>query len=342
MKPRSARFLRFDLSWIDLPLIDLLLVTALVGGIFTLSTPAGEQPAIPDFSTTPQHAQALEEMTTVRLGLLAWLVDQVGFQAKEKTMASPCGSFDVETLPIVTQSELETLLVPNYLTAVPEFDPWGAAYEYRMAGSLLDPDFASMRSAGADGLFEGTSYLGGYTSGPDDDMVWARFNWLRRQPLGGAIARQTEAISELQSVGTAMFSWVIDQSVLTELPTDPRVAGGTVDMTDYPPIDTATLSSMLTPQYIQCVPELDPWGEPYDYRLNSNLNAAHVMAIRTAGQDRLFAGDVYPIGQFPADEFEHDLVWADGLLAVSPDGVHEVLFADGFELGLWGTWQAPE
>jgi hypothetical protein len=92
------------------------------------------------------------------------------------------------------------------------------------------------------------------------------------------------------------------------------------------------------PQYISCLPEFDPWGNAYDFRLDPDLLGAQVTAIRSAARDSTYEADVYPLGAFPADEFGRDLVWADGFSAVFPDENHEVVFADGFEFGLWGVW----
>jgi hypothetical protein len=258
---------------------------------------------VPGIATTPQHVEAMTEMEAVGLGWIQWLIDQVSVRPDSEARAAPCGSFDVENLPLITRAEVEALLVPIYVSEVPEFDPWGHEYEYRMAGDLLGPNFSSLRSAGADGLFEGTNYLGGYTAGADDDLVWRDFGWLRRQPLGGAVERQSEAGADLRNIGTATMSWITDQAslVLVDLPARTEAVdgvAGTIDMGDYPPIDAAALASLLVPQYISCLPEFDPWGNAYDFRLDPDLQGAQVTAIRSAARDSTYEADVYPLGAF--------------------------------------------
>jgi hypothetical protein len=85
-------------------------------------------------------------------------------------------------LPVISQAELEELLVPDYLAKIPELDGWDGAYEVRMhpglPGLLEVPDLPepllSIRSAGADGAFDTDTY----TRGPyppaeaGRDIVW--------------------------------------------------------------------------------------------------------------------------------------------------------------------------
>jgi hypothetical protein len=116
-------------------------------------------------------------------------------------------------------------------------------------------------------------------------------------------------------------------------------------MTDYPPITSGELAELLSVPllYARCVPDLDGWGTPYDYRVDAIVcddpPIEHVAAIRSLGSDALAESDVYTTGQFPADERHHDIVWADGETIRAPDASGSALFLDGFESGsLWGYW----
>jgi hypothetical protein len=65
----------------------------------------------------------------------------------------------------------------------------------------------------------------------------------------------------------------------------------------------------------------------------------YTAAIRSFGADALAEGDTYELGTFPADERDHDIVWADGLMARRPDESGAEIFLDGFESGaVWGYW----
>jgi hypothetical protein len=41
-----------------------------------------------------------------------------------------------------------------------------------------------------------------------------------------------------------------------------------VDLANYPEISHADLSTILTPTYLETLPETDGWGSPYESRLN--------------------------------------------------------------------------
>ena len=316
--------------------IDALGLICLVAGLFVVSTSDFERDTRPEFSTTPQHEAAMVEMEEIGVAMFAYLLDLT--LPRELNLGFGCGSIDVAGVPGISHAALESLLVPTYLTSLAELDPWGNAYEFRLAGSL-SPNFAAIRSAGSDGLFESTTYLLGYSAGPTEDLVWFDTSWLRRLPLSGDLERQSQATSQIQSIGTAMFSWLTDQLPLTnETQEDRSSLGPSVDLTDYLPISRGDLTTLLVPTYINCVPENDPWGHAYEYWMDTAGLGQPFAAIRSTGRDGLAESDIYPIATFPGDEFDRDLVWADGFWVASPDGTHLTVFSDGFELGLWGVW----
>ena len=285
-------------------------------------------------------AATTAEIRAVGAAMAAWLADQVG--GGPPPDAFYCvwnGSFDVSTLDVITRADLEALLVPDYIDEVPAQDTWGNPYEFRLSNNLLLSNVMSIRSMGADGTFEGNSYAGGYTSGPNEDIVWANRLFVRQAPRLDPVSRQRRSVEEETFVGRAMLAWLIDQTG------GPPPAGGgpAIDLIDYTQISHAEWVNSLAPSinffYTQCIPELDSWGNPYEYYRNANLLGSQVIAIRSAGADGLVEGDVYNVGTFPADDFDRDIVWADGTFVQRPEGEHALIFSDSFEHGLWGTWQ---
>ena len=130
------------------------------------------------------------------------------------------------------------------------------------------------------------------------------------QPLvADDASRQKQTIKDMRNAGTAMFSWLTDQ-------VGAAAAGQTateIDLRDYPSISRADLSTILVPEYLQKVPELDGWKHPYEYSLNvANPMARNVMAIRSPGRDGSTAGDVYTVTSFLPGDYDQDIVWVDG------------------------------
>jgi hypothetical protein len=126
---------------------------------------------------------------------------------------------------------------------------------------------------------------------------------------------QRATVADIRNVGTAMFSWVTDQA-------GAAAAGQkAVDLAKFPPVSTfAALKELLVPKYIQTLPELDGWGNPFEYRLNvKNPTAgASVMSVRSPGRDGKFSGLTYAVGAFPRDDYDRDIVWADGYFVQWP------------------------
>lgn len=133
---------------------------------------------------------------------------------------------------------------------------------------------------------------------------------------------QQQAIADLRNVGTAMFSWYVDamgvrhQSELPQSDAEPT----SVRFDSVPAISHGELTKVLVPKYLAAVPEKDPWGNAYEYRLNTaDLQAETIMALRTPGCDGKTAGETYAIGSFPAGDGTEDLVWMDGYFVRWPE-----------------------
>jgi hypothetical protein len=92
-----------------------------------------------------------------------------------------------------------------------------------------------------------------------------------------------------------------------------------MDLAEYPEISRVDLQTILVPDYMQEVPELDGWGHPYEYYLNvANPLAQKVMGIRSPGRDGVFAGSLYEVDGFDPNDFDQDIVWFDGFFARWP------------------------
>ena len=125
------------------------------------------------------------------------------------------------------------------------------------------------------------------------------------------VSKQKRTMSDINLVGKAMMSWVSDQA-------GAAAAGGaviTVPINDWgAPLDQEDIEDMLVPQYLPNVPMFDAWGGQIEYRLmTGNLSSDKLMAIRSAGADRIFSTDTYVAGPFDPRIYTEDLVWVDGV-----------------------------
>jgi type II secretion system protein G len=129
-------------------------------------------------------------------------------------------------------------------------------------------------------------------------------------------AKQKRTMGDMRVTGTAMFSWLTDQSAAA-------AAGATassVDLTQYgPQLQASDLDAVLVSQYIQSIPRLDGWKSPFQYYLRTdNPHAQQVMAIRSLGRDKTADGDKYTVTAFDPTDYDRDVVWADGFMVRFP------------------------
>lgn len=128
-------------------------------------------------------------------------------------------------------------------------------------------------------------------------------------------AKQKRTMGDMKVIGTAMFSWLTDQSAAAA-----AGASGTVDLTQYgTQLAPSDLTTVLVSQYIQSIPTLDGWQSPYQYYLRTdNPHASQVMAIRSLGRDKTAEGDQYTVTSFDPTDYDRDIVWADGFMVRYP------------------------
>ncbi|HVS14195.1 MAG TPA: hypothetical protein VMV46_09740 [Thermoanaerobaculia bacterium] len=163
---------------------SLLRCLALRRGLFLamLLAPA----ALPADDDAAQKA-TLQDLRNLGTGLMSWLTDEAAKAPREEPAPGPSreteaepdpqAPIDLTSIPVVTRSELEALLVPEYLPEIPELDGWGGAFEVRMhpdLPTLAGRPLLTIRSAGADGVFDADTYAPGPypPASATRDLVW--------------------------------------------------------------------------------------------------------------------------------------------------------------------------
>lgn len=145
---------------------------------------AGSAP--PSLAAQPTDAERQKEtIKTIRetgSALFYWAVDAAGertadAEADAKPAAEGPPTVRWSDCPAVAHEEVERLLVPRYLAAVPRTDAWGGPLEFCVDAkgvSAHGQRVLGVRSAGADGKFEGDVYtVGAFDPAQTDrDMVW--------------------------------------------------------------------------------------------------------------------------------------------------------------------------
>ena len=80
------------------------------------------------------------------------------------------------------------------------------------------------------------------------------------------------------------------------------------------------MASILTPQYLQDIPTLDGWKNPYDYYLNT----ANPLAQQRHGDPQQGPRQAsppatdYTVTSFEPTDYGQDIVWADGFFVRWP------------------------
>lgn len=131
---------------------------------------------------------------------------------------------------------------------------------------------------------------------------------------------QKRTVADIRNVGTAMFSWLTDQVGAAAAGQSQSEPGGKrIDLGQYKRISHAELEKLLVPRYLQSIPEVDGWGHPYEIYLNvDNVLAPQVMSIRSPGRDGIYSAVNYTVSGFTPENFDEDIVWADGFFVRWP------------------------
>lgn len=136
----------------------------------TAPQPAVQKPPATDLDAEKQLRTVID-VRHLGIALFTWLTDEVGAAA-----AGNAESVDLKDYPEITMADLEKLLVPDYLPAVPKTDGWGHPFEVRVnIKNVLAEKVISIRSPGRDGELSGDVYtIGSFNPADyDQDIVWA-------------------------------------------------------------------------------------------------------------------------------------------------------------------------
>src|SRR6185436_9192011 len=93
----------------------------------------------PALVLTDREAQkkTVRDISNVGAAMFNWLLDQVGFAAKEEPQDEKGSVVSLSSYPAISHATLERVLVPQYIQDVPELDGWGHHYSYYL--NLADP-----------------------------------------------------------------------------------------------------------------------------------------------------------------------------------------------------------
>ena len=152
-------------------LIELLIVVAIIGIIAGILIPY-----LIDGLQKGKQKRTVGNMRNVGTCWMSWLTDQVGAGAA----GSLVRTWDLNALTQIPRDELMNSLYLSqdffYCLEIPGFDGWGYGFEYyHNADTLLGAQVMAIRSAGRDGLFEGSTYTVGpfVATAYDHDTVWS-------------------------------------------------------------------------------------------------------------------------------------------------------------------------
>lgn len=135
-----------------------------------------------------QQKQTVSDIRNLGTAMFSWLTDQVGAAAAGQNMNEV--AVEGEYVP-VSGADLEKILVPQYISIIPEKDGWGNDYEiYLDVENPLARKVMAIRSPGRDGRFSSGPYrTGSFTPEEyDQDIVWVD-GYFVRWPEGTSTRR---------------------------------------------------------------------------------------------------------------------------------------------------------
>ena len=128
--------------------------------------------------------------------------------------------------------------------------------------------------------------------------------------------RQRKTSSECRTVGQAFMKWVASRGSFAP-PTS-----ASVRVSDYPlELTHREVQKILSPKFIAGVPELDAWGNPYEFHFSGDFDGPSVFLMRSPGRDGIYSTNVYEVGTFATKNLTGDIVFADGRWVQAPQGV---------------------
>lgn len=153
-----------------------------------LPDPLPEPPPPQPITDEEKQAKSLETIARVGNAMLSLLIDRMdgGFTLEVSQLPESWSyeTEDRESEPLrrVPHADVVELLVPDYVTEVPNANPWGHSYQFAINENLMGPNVMSIRCPGRDDRFDTDAYtLGTFPEKEfDRDIVWADGLWIRR------------------------------------------------------------------------------------------------------------------------------------------------------------------
>ncbi len=140
-------------------ILELLLVVAIIGILAAI--------VIANYFTALTRAKQKRTMADMRTIAVGW--ESRGSEARAYTAAGATFAMPAVQLDV---AQMTALLVPTYVKILPTVDGWGRALQFHTDATPSGKTY-SIRSAGADGVFNATSYLEGPTADADCDIVFS-------------------------------------------------------------------------------------------------------------------------------------------------------------------------
>ena len=139
-------------------LIELLVVVAIIGILAAI--------AIMNYIGAVNRARQKRTMADMRSIALAWEA-----RATETRIYTAAGFSFPDSM---VYDDVRSVLVPTYMKNVPQIDGWENPLEFGANGPVY-----AIRSAGRDGVYEGTTYTPGVVDNPDGDIVFSNGHFVR-------------------------------------------------------------------------------------------------------------------------------------------------------------------
>ena len=123
-------------------------------------------------------------------------------------------------------------------------------------------------------------------------------------------AKQKRTVADERNVGNSMMAWLTDQASAAA-----AGASGTFQISDWSGItDYDQIRAQLVPAYLQEVPRLDGWKQPFGFTMHlEDPEAERLFLITSGARDATLDGGEYTIGSFDPTDYDQDIIWADGL-----------------------------
>lgn len=129
-----------------------------------------------------------------------------------------------------------------------------------------------------------------------------------------------QTLASIRSLGSALLSWYTDSTSAAAAGAATGAVTTRVDDFSEPLLSLEEIEALLVPSYLEAVPTQDGWGHPLEIRVATHGETENLFFIRSPGRDGKFTGQSYESYRFPAEDLDHDIVWADGYFVCWPSG----------------------